>query len=139
MNNTWKEKIKCKGLGIAPQEASDNLETPELGRDSRFTGRTKQLGLRVKPDFAKRLKVLAAEEDCLLVEILEKALECYEETKHIKIIPPKIKPKKLSPYFPLNFICDSCGDEYERDTAYSYASSLREINRYQTYCGGCVE
>jgi hypothetical protein len=50
--------------------------------DKRFTGRTKQLGLSVKPEFSKRLKILAAEEDCFIVEVLEKALECYE--KHRK-------------------------------------------------------
>jgi hypothetical protein len=79
IGNNWKNKIQRKGLGQAPQEASSNLETPELGKDSRFTGRTKQLGLRVKPEFVKRLKMLAAEDDCLLVEVLEEALECYEK------------------------------------------------------------
>ncbi|CAG8731538.1 4165_t:CDS:2, partial [Racocetra fulgida] len=69
----------------APQEASENISKPELTpSDSRFTGRTKQLGLRVKPEFAKKLKILAAEEDCLLVEVLEKALECYEKHRTIK-------------------------------------------------------
>ena len=78
--DNWKDKIKRKGLGIAPQEASANLQAPELApRDKRFTGRTKQLGLSVKPEFYKRLKVLAIEEECFVVEILEKALECYEK------------------------------------------------------------
>lgn len=85
IDTNWKQKIKCKGLGIAPQEASSNLEVPELGRDGRFTGRTKQLGLRVKPEFVKQLKMLAAEEDCLLVEVLEKALECYKRERKITI------------------------------------------------------
>ncbi|KLL04062.1 MAG: hypothetical protein MRERV_28c011 [Mycoplasmataceae bacterium RV_VA103A] len=81
----WKNKIKRKGLGQAPQEASENISKPELTlSDNRFTGRTKQLGLRVKPEFAKKLKILAAEEDCLLVEVLEKALECYEKHRTIK-------------------------------------------------------
>jgi len=40
------------------------------------------LGLRVKPEFLKRLKELALEEDVFIVEVLEKALECYE--KHRK-------------------------------------------------------
>jgi len=79
----WKNKIKRKGLGNAPQEASQNIQAPELApRDNRFTGRNKQLGLRVKPEFTKKLKTIAAEEDCLLIEVLEKALECYE--KHRK-------------------------------------------------------
>ena len=83
ISNNWKNKIKRKGLGIAPQAVSTNIQSPELApRDNRFTGRTKQLGLSVKPEFSKRLKILAAEEDCFIVEVLEKALECYE--KHRK-------------------------------------------------------
>ena len=83
IDRNWRNKIKRKGLGIAPQEVSANLQTPELAPgDKRFTGRTKQLGLSVKPEFSKRLKFLAVEEDCFIVEILEKALECYE--KHRK-------------------------------------------------------
>lgn len=83
IDTNWKNKIKRKGLGNAPQEVSENIKTPELApRDNRFTGRNKQLGLRVKPEFTKKLKTIAAEEDCLLIEVLEKALECYE--KHRK-------------------------------------------------------
>jgi len=79
----WKKKIKRKGLGDAPQEVSENIRAPELApRDNRFTGRNKQLGLRVKPEFTKKLKTIAAEEECLLIEVLEKALDCYE--KHRK-------------------------------------------------------
>lgn len=84
-NNNWKNKIKRKGLGNAPQEASQNIQAPELApRDNRFTGRNKQLGLRVKPEFTKKLKTIAAEEDCLLIEVLEKALECYEKQRKNK-------------------------------------------------------
>ena len=80
IDTNWKNKIKRKGLGRAPQEASENINHPELApKDNRFTGRTKQLGLRVKPEFLKRLKELALEEDCFIVEVLEKALECYEK------------------------------------------------------------
>ena len=82
IDNNWKNKIKRKGLGQAPQEASSNLKVPELSpKDNRFTGRNKQLGLRVKPEFLKRLKELALEEDCFIVEVLEKALECYEKNR----------------------------------------------------------
>ena len=80
--DNWKNKIKRKGLGTAPQEASENIKSPELApRDNRFTGRTKQLGLRVKPEFLKRLKEIALKEDCFIVEILEKALESYERER----------------------------------------------------------
>lgn len=93
-NNNWKNKIKRnpvmgrikrKGLGNAPQGISSNIFAPELApRDNRFTGRNKQLGLRVKPEFLKRLKELAVEEDCFLVEVLEKALESYEKQRKNK-------------------------------------------------------
>jgi ADP-dependent phosphofructokinase/glucokinase len=79
----WKNKIKRQGLGQASQEVSENIHSPELApRDNRFTGRNQQLGLRVKPEFSKKLKIIAAEENCLLIEVLEKSLECYE--KHRK-------------------------------------------------------
>lgn len=136
----WKNKIKRKGLGIAPQEASSNLEVPELGKDARFTGRTKQLGLRVKPEFARQLKMLAAEEDCLLVEVLEKALESYKREKqelenYVKVIEPK--PKKVFSHPDKNFNCDNCGTSFQNEIAYSYAPSLGKTTR--TYCRGCIE
>lgn len=91
--DNWKNKIKRKGLGIAPQEISENIQNPEfVPRDNRFTGRTKQLGLRVKPEFLKRLKELALEEDCFIVEVLEKALEAYENQRK----EPKRPTKKLA-------------------------------------------
>ena len=95
--NNWTKKIKRKSLGSAPTEASSNIpvskptspaslsrleeleqELVKL-RDKRITGRTKQLGLKVRAEFLKRLKELAVEEECFLVEILEKALKCYEK------------------------------------------------------------
>jgi len=80
----WKKKIKRKGLGDAPKEASKNIDSPELTpRDNRITGRTKQLGLRVKPDFYKRLKNIALAEGTFVVEILERALDCYEQHKRV--------------------------------------------------------
>ena len=82
IDNNWKNKIKRKGLGNAPQEISQNIQAPELApRDNRFTGRTKQLGLRVKPEFYRKLKKLATEEEIFVVEVLEKALECYEKQR----------------------------------------------------------
>ena len=70
-------------LGEAPQEASLNLQAPETSPyDKRITGRTKPLSLKAKPEFHKELKKLAMEEECLMIEVLEKALECYE--KHRK-------------------------------------------------------
>ena len=82
----WK-KIKgwksLEALGEVPQDASQNLQAPELAPfDKRITGRTKPLSLKAKPEFHKELKKLALEEECLMIEVLEKALQCYE--KHRK-------------------------------------------------------
>ena len=65
-------------LGEAPTEASINIKAPELApSDQRITGRTKPLSLKAKPEFHHELKKLAAEENCLMIEVLEKALESY--------------------------------------------------------------
>ena len=76
------DKLRKKRLGDIPQEASENIQAPELApRDNRFTGRTQQLGLKVKPEFAKKLKTMALNEETFIVEILEKALDCYERER----------------------------------------------------------
>lgn len=68
-------------LGEAPTEASQNLYAPELApSDKRITGRTKPLSLKAKPEFHQELKKLAVEENCLMIEVLEKALENYQKT-----------------------------------------------------------
>jgi len=73
---------KLKGLealGEAPREVSGNLKAPELApSDGRITGRTKPLSLKAKPEFHKELKRIATEKECLMIEILEKALEVYK-------------------------------------------------------------
>src|SRR6266513_2852705 len=66
-------------LGEAPTEASQNLQAPELApSDKRITGRTKPLSLKAKPEFHRELKKLAVEENCLMIEVLEKALASYQ-------------------------------------------------------------
>ena len=45
------------------------------------TGRTHQLGTRVRKDFLKKLKKLASQEKLRYVEVLERALDCYAENK----------------------------------------------------------
>ncbi len=81
-------------LGEAPSEASENIRIPELApSDQRITGRTKPLSLKAKPEFHQELKQLAAEQKCLMIEILEQALECYE--KHRKYSVEKLRNKDL--------------------------------------------
>jgi len=68
-------------LGEVPTEASQNIHAPELApSDKRITGRTKPLSLKAKPEFHRELKKLAIEENCLMIEVLEKALESYQKT-----------------------------------------------------------
>ena len=80
-----KRKLKSlEFLGEAPTEASQNLRAPETApNDQRITGRTKPLSLKAKPEFHHELKKLAAEENCLMIEVLEKALEEYQRNKSI--------------------------------------------------------
>jgi len=65
-------------LGEIPQIASENIKAPENApSDKRISGRTEQMNLKVSKEFKKRLKIRAAEERCLMVEVLERALEIY--------------------------------------------------------------
>lgn len=69
-------------MGEFPQEVSQNLQAPELApSDKRFTGRTKKLGLMTTPGFHHQLKKLALEENCLMIEIVEKAVNEYKQKK----------------------------------------------------------
>jgi hypothetical protein len=69
-------------LGEIPIESSQNLKAPENApSDQRITGRTKPLSLKAKPEFHQELKMLAVQENCLMIEVLEKALECYERER----------------------------------------------------------
>ena len=47
--------------------------------------------------------------------------------------------KQLNSYSQINFTCDSCEEEYELRTAYSFAPNLNQLNHYPTYCINCVK
>jgi hypothetical protein len=93
------------GAPPPPAEASPNLEAPETappatpvrrlaavrpaasagegvprrdGRSARRSGRTLQFATRVSPEFDTRLRAIAERDNKLLVEVLEEALEAYE-------------------------------------------------------------
>lgn len=51
------------------------------GRSMNKSGRTYQLGTRVRKEFVVKLKRIAEEERLKLVEVLERSLECYERCK----------------------------------------------------------
>ncbi|CAJ0912321.1 9098_t:CDS:2 [Entrophospora sp. SA101] len=144
------EKVKklrsLEILGEATQEASQNLQAPETSPyDKRITGRIKPLSLKATPDFHRELKRMATDENCLMIEILEKALEAYKksllaETKNN--ISPKTQPKPTQPlnrFIKVNFNCDKCYRKFERDTVYSPAPNLDQLKNYPTYCTDCGE
>ncbi|MCE8162793.1 MAG: hypothetical protein I3273_01505 [Candidatus Moeniiplasma glomeromycotorum] len=74
---------KSKKWEAPPREASENLTALNVDRRSLTkTGRTYQLGTRVRKEFLEQLKRIAYEERLKLVEVLEKALECYEKHRN---------------------------------------------------------
>ncbi|CAG8671995.1 3040_t:CDS:2 [Ambispora gerdemannii] len=79
------------------------------------TGRTYQLGTRVRKEFLEKLKRIAYEEELKLVEVLERALECYDERRG----RAKNTDKKFS--FPPE-------EELERITKYFADPNCKEIN-----------
>lgn len=94
-------KLKRHTLGPPPlpSEASNNLQQPELapglaepatdlslhkrrdGRSLRRTNRTIQFATRVTPDFDRRIRSIAEQEELLIVEVLERALDAYESNQ----------------------------------------------------------
>jgi hypothetical protein len=97
-------KLKRRNtLGDPPpiEEASQNLQTPETGaaviqpaalpheehhridgRSLRKTGRTVQFATKVSLEFDDKLRRIAQRDGLLLVEVLERALDAYEEVKN---------------------------------------------------------
>ena len=51
------------------------------GRSARRSGRTLQFATRVSPEFDNRLRSIAERDGKLLVEVLEEALEAYENSR----------------------------------------------------------
>jgi hypothetical protein len=103
-------KLKRRSsLGAPPAEPSDNLDAAETappptprrataavrppaapagqgsvrrdGRSARRSGRTLQFATRVSPAFDERLRAIAERENKLLVEVLEDALDAYENSR----------------------------------------------------------
>lgn len=97
MADLSKLKKKKNRFGAPPtqSETTDNLEAPEVApipthveppttkvaRPARKTGRTEPFGTRVSPEFLKKFKRIAFEDDLKIVELLEKSLEAYESQR----------------------------------------------------------
>jgi transposase-like protein len=69
-----------------------------------------------------------------MVELVEKSLEHYQQ--YCSEVNASQSTKKLTLHPHKNFTCDKCGEEYEDETAYSYASKLGKSAK--TYCRDCV-
>lgn len=84
---TLKKKSRNRlGKPPEPTAAGSNLQQPETapatyvdGRSLRRTGRTAQFSTRVTPEWHRRIKQIAARDTKKLNEILELALDAYEE------------------------------------------------------------
>jgi hypothetical protein len=46
---------------------------------------------------------------------------------------------RLTPFYLINFTCDTCQQEYQQATAYSPAQQLNQLAHFPTYCANCVE
>jgi len=83
MANLSKFKGRTNRMGPPPtvEEAGDNLKAPEHAPQGfkEPTSRTKSLATKVTPEFYRTLKILAAQDGLKIVELLEKALEAYQE------------------------------------------------------------
>ena len=105
------KKFARKGLGAPPplDEASDNLQAPEVapvapepvqfmeptaaptapspplprrdGRTLRKTNRTVAFATRVSTEWDNRIRDIAERDGLMLVEVLERALDAYEENR----------------------------------------------------------
>lgn len=70
---------KLKDFGTPPVEASENLRSIEIDkRTLRKTGRIHQFNTGVSKEWLEKLKQISYEERLKYVEVLEKALKCYE-------------------------------------------------------------
>jgi hypothetical protein len=95
-------KLRRRTLGAPPPptEASANLEQPEVapapspapppaaslpayrrrdGRSMRRSNRVVQFATRVTPEFDERVRAIAEREGLLIVEVLERALDAYQQ------------------------------------------------------------
>jgi hypothetical protein len=111
-------------------------------KDQRITNRTVQLNLKVKKKFKQKLKAIADQEKSLLTEIVEKAVDLYEQKRQrqLRYQQQKSKPAFLVAHPQTNFECDNCYRKFKGATAYTFASNWKELDQPKpyTYCRRCV-
>lgn len=77
------ETTQNREAAAAPATEPTPLTAKRIdGRSARRSNRTVQFATRVTPQFDDRIRAIAQRDGLLLVEILELALEAYEETKN---------------------------------------------------------
>ena len=78
-----KIKKTKKNWGAAPiNETTENIKSLEVDkRTLKKTGRVHLFGTRVKKEWLTKLKQISYDERLKYVEVLEKALDCYEKHK----------------------------------------------------------
>ena len=93
----WEEFKKYYTYCLSCAEIIEKKENQPKKVDKRTlnkTGRTHQLGTRVRKEFLKKLKSIARKEKLKYVEVLERALDCYDK-KSSKKNPRKTTPQQL--------------------------------------------
>ena len=70
------------GIAAAGQTPAGQGRRVRDGRSARRTGRTIQFATRVTPDFDERFRAIAERDRLLHVELLEKSLAAYENSRH---------------------------------------------------------
>jgi len=76
------QQRKSKDFGTPPTETSENLRSIEIDkRTLRKTNRIHQFNTSVSKEWMEKLKAISYEERLKYVEVLEKALECFERER----------------------------------------------------------
>jgi hypothetical protein len=74
------ERMSPRRISVVRPAARGGQGAPRRdGRSARRSGRTLQFATRVSPEFDDRLRSIAERDGKLLVEVLEDALDAYEE------------------------------------------------------------
>ena len=68
-------------MEVASSSAAGQGRRARDGRSARRTGRTVQFATRVTPDFDERFRDVAERDGLLHVELLEKSLAAYENSR----------------------------------------------------------
>lgn len=73
---------KTAGASVADRKGAEKrARLEEDGRSKRATGRTAQLGVRLRPEMLEAIKQEADTRDVLVVEVIEAAWDAYVKSK----------------------------------------------------------